>query len=296
MKWRVEFAKLKYFQKVSKYYCQMLPALCTVINKGAAFMKPSIKYQLHGAQILRLDPDGFFYCSPFAFSSVGALRGGQPVIFPQFADRGPYKKHGIAREVAWQTIADERAPYRHRVIMSREFSGRDLAGWPYHASISLDVEYTPGHLLQTFEVDNIGSKMFSWTGGLHPYLAVPDLQKATLSGLLGVPYEDRYHPDQNLAGPEILHWGTAPCEKLFEHAPDLALDTGQCTIKLHTSGFDQWMIWNPGRDGAKALVDLPEEDWEKFVCIEPVCVSRPVILAPGSKFSGQFNIRLTSID
>ena len=256
-------------------------------------MKPSIKYQSHGAQILGLDPDGFFYCSPLASLSAGALRGGQPVIFPQFADRGPHKKHGVARDVAWQIIADERAPNRHRVIMSREFSERDLAGWPHHASITLDVEYTPGRLEQTFEVDNIGPKTFTWTGGLHPYLAVLDLQKATLSGLSGVPYEDLYHPGQNLVGPEILHWGKAPCEKLFEHAPDLALDTGQCTIKLHASGFDQWMIWNPGSDGVKALADLPDEDWNRFVCIEPVCVSRPVILAPGSKFSGRFDIHLT---
>ena len=253
-------------------------------------MNPSIKYQGRGAQILGLDPDGFFYCSPLASSSKGSLRGGQPVIFPQFADRGPYKKHGIARDVMWETIADERAPYRHRVIMSREFSGADLAGWPHHASITLDIEYTQGRLQQIFEVHNIGQKTFSWTGGLHPYLAVPDLQQATLSGLSGVPYEDRYHPGQNFIGPEILNWDEAPCEKLFEHAPDLVLDTGHCTINLHVSGFDQWMIWNPGREGAKALVDLPDEDWNKFVCIEPVCVSRPIVLQPGERFVGKFEI------
>ena len=58
------------------------------------------------------------------------------------------------------------------------------------------------------------------------------------------------------------------------------------------TGFDQWMVWNPGASGAQALSDLPNEDWQKFVCIEPVRVDRPCVLQPGEVFEGTLRAEL----
>jgi glucose-6-phosphate 1-epimerase len=70
----------------------------------------------------------------------------------------------------------------------------------------------------------------------------------------------------------------------------LSLETPIHTLKLSMKGFDQWMVWNPGVTGASALKDLPNEDWRQFVCIEPVCVSRPRLLQPGEFFEGGLHI------
>lgn len=258
-------------------------------------MQPRIQFQLHGGQVKQVDPCSLFYLSVLGQLET-CLRGGQPVIFPQFAEQGPLKKHGFARDMAWEVLAEECAPQRHRVILARKFSQGDCEAWPHEASLTLDVESVPGLLRQTLEVRNTGRSEFSWTGGLHPYFAVCNLQSAKLSGLVGVAYIDRYQPGQSFSGQELMGWSVAPCEKLFKGAPALTLDTGPRLIKLETSGFDQWMVWNPGIEGAKSIADLPDEDWNRFVCIEPVCVDRPICLEPGQKFVGKFDISFSPDD
>jgi glucose-6-phosphate 1-epimerase len=46
------------------------------------------------------------------------------------------------------------------------------------------------------------------------------------------------------------------------------------------------MVWNPGREGATRISDLPDEDWDKFICIEPIVLSEPKTLLPGDAFNG----------
>jgi glucose-6-phosphate 1-epimerase len=53
------------------------------------------------------------------------------------------------------------------------------------------------------------------------------------------------------------------------------------------------MIWNPGEEGAKAIQDLPNDDWTKFICIEPI-ISKPKILEPGELFIGELQIILNN--
>lgn len=250
----------------------------------------NVDFQSFGAQIIQTFPLSIFYVSPARSGCASCVRGGQPVIFPQFSDQGPLKKHGFARDVTWEIVAEERAPQRHRVILSRKFPVNEFNDWQHAAWLTLDVEIGQGFLRQTLEVSNKGQTEFSWTGGLHPYFAVGHLQSAKLIGLAAVPYMDRYERGHDLLGPEAMFWDERPCEKLFDHAPVLTLDAGLVQIELATSGFDQWMVWNPGKEGAKAIADLPYEDWNKFVCIEPVRVKRPVTLKPGSKFVGKFDI------
>lgn len=259
------------------------------------YMQPRIQFQQHGGQIKQIDPCSVFYLSVLGQPGT-CLRGGQPVIFPQFADQGSLKKHGFARDMTWEVLAEERALQRHRVILARKFVVGEVEGWPHEASLTLDVESVPGFLSQALEVSNTGQSEFAWTGGLHPYFAVGNLQSAKLSGLVGVPYTDRYQPGKAFAGQELMGWTEAPCEKLFKGAPALTLDTGSRLIKLETSGFDQWMVWNPGIEGAKSIADLPDEDWNRFVCIEPVCVDRPIYLEPDQKFVGKFDISFSPDD
>lgn len=253
-------------------------------------MQPRIDFQKRGGQVIQFFPASIFYESPLCFCQSVALRGGQPVLFPQFADRGALKKHGFARDVAWELVSDVREFTRHRVILMREFVAGEFVNWPHEARLALDIECSSDIVKQTLIVENIGKNSFTWTGGVHPYFAVHDLMTAKLYGLMGASYTDRYAPERPLSGEDVLRWSEAPCEKLFNVAPGLILDTGSCKIKLETSGFDQWMVWNPGKEGAKALEDLPDADWNKFVCVEPVCVDRPVLLKPGEKFVGKFNI------
>src|SRR6185295_5784580 len=71
---------------------------------------------LHGAHVVSWQPAGrgeMLYLSPKAVAGDGrAVRGGIPVIFPQFERRGPLPRHGFARNRAWQLI-DSQQQGRH---------------------------------------------------------------------------------------------------------------------------------------------------------------------------------------
>src|SRR6218665_3269405 len=66
---------------------------------------------LHGAHLVSWTPAGAvepLYLSPRSgFATGQAIRGGVPVIFPQFAARGPLPRHGFARSKPWQLVSAE---------------------------------------------------------------------------------------------------------------------------------------------------------------------------------------------
>ena len=63
----------------------------------------------HGAQLLSWQPAGApeqIYLSPMSRPGPGvAVRGGAPICFPQFSERGPLPKHGFARTRRWVLVA-----------------------------------------------------------------------------------------------------------------------------------------------------------------------------------------------
>src|SRR5689334_8674001 len=82
---------------------------CAPLTVGPAD-GPRLTFVPHGGQVLGWVPAGSevsrVWLSPTYVCGPGAaIRGGVPVIFPQFSDRGPLPKHGVARDRAWEPVA-----------------------------------------------------------------------------------------------------------------------------------------------------------------------------------------------
>jgi glucose-6-phosphate 1-epimerase len=242
-----------------------------------------------GAQLLQAGP--LLYLSPQSGTGVPA-RGGVPVLFPQFADTGPLPKHGWARNLPWDCVAQTATSSHFRLVAAPGAH----ATWQHHCTLDLHTTVGPGSLHQTLSVHNTGSQAFGWTGGLHPYWALDDLRGCKVSGLGGLAVQDRYDASLTQQPPGDMAWteaqGQQPLERLYGNCPPLVLHTGAGRVALAATGFTQWMVWSPGATGAAALPDLPPEDWRRFVCIEPVCVSQPVAMAPGATFVGTLTATL----
>lgn len=257
-----------------------------------------IAHQALGAQILQaqsaLGP-ALFYLSPFGIhgsEAKGPARGGVPVLFPQFADQGPLLKHGWARHRQW-TLRSEQADGEHHTLQYElRVAAGDEPTWPHACDLTLTLQTKVDSLTLRLVVQNTGSEAFDWTGGLHPYFAITDAPSAGVSGLSGLSVQDRYDPNLHIQPAGELGLNGLPLERLFTTAPPLSLRTGAHTLAISTQGFDQWMLWNPGRTEALAMIDLPNEDWQRFICIEPVCVSRPVSLAVNERFVGQLDVQV----
>ncbi len=251
------------------------------------------RHSLVGAQVFQAQLAGaeVFYLSPLSLTPP--VRGGVPVMFPQFNDVGPLVKHGMVRTLPWVLHQDERLQASEngtRLQFGLTLQPGDHPSWPHAAQLTLTVLATARKLEFTLDVVNIGLDTFHWTGGLHPYFATQDLLGSNLRGLSGLAVKDKFDVDLHTQPLGDLIWSDQPFERLFEGGTTLVLRDAKRTLRLSAAGFDQWMVWNPGRSGGTALKDLPEGDWQRFICIEPVCVSRPVKMTPGESFQGRLFI------
>jgi glucose-6-phosphate 1-epimerase len=115
---------------------------------------------------------------------------------------------------------------------------------------------------------------------------VDDVLRAKLFGLAGSALMDRYDPLNTIDQYPSITFGGDPCERLYRSNIPIQLETAEQTLKLSSTGFSEWMIWNPGGVDSTHLADLPRGDWRHFICIEPVNVTNPIILEPSQEFCG----------
>lgn len=251
--------------------------------------RPCLTWQSTGAQVLTAEVGGWplLYCSPLHDPGASRpARGGVPVLFPQFADRGPLKKHGWARDVEWGLVEEAITHDTQRVHWEVQLDHDAHPDWPHSARLVLSAEASADSLSLGLQITNTGANAFNWTGGLHPYWAVDDILECSITGLNGALVQDRFNPGRQRETGDRLRLTDKTFESLYDTPAPLMLTSGHRTLLLSMTGFDQWMVWNPGATEARHMADLPDEGWRGFVCIEPVRVSRPSRLRSGETFSG----------
>lgn len=247
---------------------------------------------LHGAQLLSWVPAGGpeqIYCSPLSSPAAGkALRGGAPICFPQFSDRGPLPKHGFARTSRWELVTP---PAPHASVAEARFqldSSMTAAAWEHAFCLVLVARLGPGWIELVLQAANTGRTGYAFTAAIHTYLALPDVRSARVTGLQGLAYEDNaqgrsLHTDSAaalaIAGEVDRVYQAAPPELLLESA-------GMPARRILQEGFTDTVVWNPGPAKAAGLGDMPGGDWLHMLCIEAAVVARPVQLAPGKTWQG----------
>lgn len=242
----------------------------------------------HGAQVLSWCCHGKerLYLSPRAeFAPGKAIRGGVPVIFPQFSGRGPGLRHGFARLGAWEYLSSG-DPAKARFALCDSASSRRFWPHPFRAEIAVDL--APHCLSITLQIANTGREPLAFTAALHTYLRVDDAASVHLLGL-----EGRHYLDSTQGGVAARQ----PYEPLRFHAetdriyPDVAgplhLVEGRNSLQIDQTGFQEVVVWNPGADGAARTADLGPGEHTRFVCVEAAQVVRPVELAPGDTWQGR---------
>ena len=248
-----------------------------------------------GAQILQAQYDSkapIFYLSPISISGA-PRRGGVPIVFPQFADHGPFAKHGFARNLHWDCIKRfddgvlQQGTNSHYCL---DLAPIIVSGWDHHARLDFITHISANELVLTLKVTNLGLSSFSWTGGLHPYFYVEDVLKTGLFGLAGSRLIDRYDPQNTIDQNPFITLDEHPCERLYQSNLPIRLQTPERVLKLSSTGFSEWMIWNPGRVESNHLTDLPHGNWRHFICVEPVTLTNPIIVHPGKEFCGSLSI------
>jgi hypothetical protein len=158
-----------------------LPALLLRAPDGA-----EATITLYGAHLVSWKPcrqrragqERLFSAALSALDGSRAIRGGVPVIFPQFAERGSGMRHGFARVSTW------------RVLDSGEQDGAAFAVLALNPSTwrrrpprlaarlrtALRVACTAPSWSMTLDVRNTGTQPFPFAAALHTYHLVDDVE------------------------------------------------------------------------------------------------------------------------
>lgn len=246
---------------------------------------------LHGAHVARwTTPDGAeaLYLSPRArFGPGSSIRGGVPVIFPQFADQGPLPKHGFARTAEWE-LAESSASDGEgaRAVLRLADSDETRAVWSHAFRLTLTATLADS-LSITLSVENTGDAPIDFTCALHGYYRVGDVHRAAVDGLDGVRYRDKVAGGEAQQAGEIDFRGEV--DRVYCAAPaELRLHdgAGARTVVIRKDGFADAVVWNPWTETGGKMEDLGGDEYLRFVCVEPANACAPVRLEPGERWEG----------
>lgn len=245
---------------------------------------------LQGAQVLSWMAGGqeqLFLSPCTAHDGATPIRGGIPVCFPQFNQRGPLVKHGFARTLAWQaSAADAQAEGEGlRLTLRLADSAATRAVWPHAFAAELSVWLLPSALTVRLSVHNPGDAPLAFTAALHSYLRLADAARAELSGLQGLRYWDAVadtHPRQEGAvrfGPELDRVYPRPAQAMeLQEAGRTRLRIAQDPAWVDT------VVWNPGAALCERLADMPQGGHAHMLCVEAAAIDAPVVLAPQERW------------
>jgi glucose-6-phosphate 1-epimerase len=242
---------------------------------------------LHGAHLTSWRPAGgeerLFLSGRSAFRAGTAIRGGVPVVFPQFAGEGPLPKHGFARTTNWRLIESGAGHAK----LALEDSAATRALWPHGFACELDVSLGGARLAVELSVSNRGGEAFEFTAALHTYLRVRDIAAARVIGLQGLRYRDsvRQRSEHREAAAELAIEGEV--DRVYFDAPaELVVTEADRRLRLIQAGFADTVVWNPGAELGAALADLEAEGYRRMLCVEAAAIGRPIALAPGARWHG----------
>jgi glucose-6-phosphate 1-epimerase len=235
---------------------------------------------LYGAHLISwkgADGRERMFCSArSALDGSRAIRGGVPVIFPQFAERGTGMRHGFARVSQWRmTDSGEQdgAAYAVFTLEPADLAPGVSAAWPHPFALALRVAVRANELAMALEVRNTGAQPFPFAAALHTYHLVDDIGAVRIDGVEA----------QTLAIDDKF-------DKVYEQVGGtVVLESGAGKLRLEQVGFSDAVVWNPGAADAAALADMEDDEYRRFVCIEPALLG-PEMLDAGATWRGEYRI------
>ncbi|KAL9328751.1 hypothetical protein ACSQ67_003754 [Phaseolus vulgaris] len=261
----------------------------------------SATISLLGAQVLSWKTKATGELLFAIFDPPRAVRGGIPICFPQFGNRGALEQHGFARNRIWTIEKDP--PH-----LSGNFSAKvyidlllkpykeDSKTWPHSFEFRLRISLTADGILNlTSRIRNVGSKNFSFCIGYRTYLSVSDVSEVRIEGL-----ETEYYLDNLLQKQQFTEQGGAltfesEVDRIYINSNNMVavLDhQKRRTFVIRKDGLPDVVIWNPWDKKSKSIVDLGDEEYKQMLCVDGAAVETPIPLKPGEEWKGRLELSL----
>lgn len=246
----------------------------------------------HGAHVTHWQPAGhepaLFVSERSSFEADKPIRGGVPLCFPWF---GPHPgdpnlpPHGFVRTLPWELQATRLGDAgKVALVMVLKSNDQTRRLWPFDFEIRHRI--TMGdQLILKLETHNTSKTPIRFEEALHTYLAVGDARHIEIAGCESIDYLDKTanFQRQTQAGPVRI---TSETDRIYVdtkrgnvvHDPVLKRQ-----IVVQKTDSNDTVVWNPWSEKAKAIPDLGDDEWPRFVCVETCNVKASAVeLAPGA--------------
>lgn len=273
------------------------PEMSTHILKGAGDSEVTIYY--HGSHVTSWKNNAgreMIYTSPKAiFNGEKAIRGGIPICFPQFGKHGPLPQHGFARNLPWSRDESFVAPAGEDAVrfVLTDTEVTRASEWPHRfkAVYTISLSEDGNSLNVLLQVTNCNTNQpFTFTTALHSYFTC-DAESTTLHDFEGVTYGDSIDPEE--PGRTKVQSGTIEFGKEVDRVYKSTSDTltiPQAALTMTKTNLPEAVVWNPYKDKAAALSDMPDDGWKNFICIEPARIEQCAEVLSGETWSCEFKM------
>ncbi|KAK2174401.1 hypothetical protein NP493_802g03027 [Ridgeia piscesae] len=233
-----------------------------------------------------------FVSSKAIFDNKKAIRGGIPIVFPNF---GPWEcgpQHGFARIRTWQLSQPPTKDSTGNIMAT--FTLEDTEDtrkmWNHRFKLTYKMTLLEETLQMEFTIENTGTEEFAFTCLLHTYFRVPDVRTVTISSLKGLTYTDKVKDDAKDVEQRDLVSIQENVDRVYidtptEHA--IGNTAGGKTLLLQKYNLPDTVVWNPWQEKAAAMADLGDDDYVTMVCVEAGAVATPHTLAPSHSFQAR---------
>ena len=245
-----------------------------------------------GGQVLSwITPDGrehLFLSERAVFDGSVPIRGGIPVCFPQFGNVGELPKHGFVRTREWSVTTRRCGDDFALATLELGDDETTRALWPHAFRAEITVILEVDRIDVEFCVENTGPEPLAFTGALHSYLRVVQVEDAALEGLHGHDYLDAANGNRIVreTGTEIMV-DSAVDRVYFDVRRPQLLRAGNLSLGIRSQGFPDVVVWNPWVDACGNLTDMPANGWRHMLCVEAAAARNPVTVAAGEEWCGR---------
>ncbi|XP_070543415.1 uncharacterized protein [Ptychodera flava] len=261
----------------------------------------SVTVHLHGATVTSWKCGGqemIFVSKQAVYDNKKAIRGGIPVVFPNFGpwDLGP--QHGFARISRWTLSQSPTKDSNGDVsaVLALEDTDNTRKMWNHKFKVTYTLTLKQCEFQMDFAVENTGPDEFDFTCLLHTYFHVPDVTKTTISGLKGLQYSDKVRDGQTFTEDRDLVSLAENYDRVYINTPPdhtISNVTAGKNILLKKSNFPDTVVWNPWMEKAKAMSDFGDDEYPNMLCVEAGYVTSRYKLSPSDKFEASQTLTVT---
>lgn len=251
-----------------------------------------VEINLHGSTItswISNKEERLFVSEKAIFDNKKAIRGGIPIVFPQF---GPWDnnrpQHGFARTKKWK-IKDEIKKTSQEVSVSLSLSDDEDTRklWNYSFELIFEIRLTLNSLKNTLTVINKDSSDFDFTCLLHTYFKLPDIENFRIHDLKTAHFIDKVENGLEKVEQEDSIKIASEVDRVYTNcSKNHRLEISNKTqIILEKTNFPDTVLWNPWIEKATKMADFGSEEYKIMVCVEPGYVSKRLALKSNETFS-----------